>query len=231
MDNVLFTIVLLRVVVHFSCGVLLLRSWMSSKKHYISDFPFVLALMFLTLFVAKGVDLYIMASFTPASTLVAYFIMLRLRYVIMALNTIEMLVIVLFIWNRSRNKVNIGIIAGYTAAWAIWLFFVNDFFSLSKSVYLVVPVMILMVATFIFTYVQKRLTSKFNSLHVAIGVIVYVVSQLLRPALVTIGGGDWGMSWLCEVIDLAGWMLIFWGFIERSIQLKKRNVEPSMVVE
>ncbi len=96
------------------------------------------------------------------------------------------------------------------------------------SLYLVAPVLILLVATFLFTYIQKRLTNKFNSLHVTIGTVVYVVSQVIRPALGSIGDGDWGLTWIGEVIDLVGWLFIFRGFIEPSIQAKKRGLEQSL---
>lgn len=228
MEVISLIIVPLRVVIFLLCGLVLLKSWLVSKKRYFSDFPFVLALMFLTLFVGKCIDLYIVVNFTRSSTSAEYFTVLSFRYVILAINTVEMLFSVLIIWNRPRVLVNLGIIAGYSAVWIVWLLSAKDFSSLSRSLYLVAPVLILVVATFVFTYFQKRLTSKFNSLHVTIGTVVYVVSQLLRPALANIGGGEWGLSWICEVIDLVGWLFIFWGFIEPSLQAKKRGLEKPL---
>jgi hypothetical protein len=227
MDAIALIIVPVRVVVFLLCGLVLLKSWVVSKKRYFSDLPFVLALMFLTLFVAKCIDFYILVNFTSSSTSAEYLAVLSIRYVIMAINTIEILFAVLIVWNRSRVLVNLGIIAGYSAVWTLWLLSAKDFSSLSRSLYLVAPVLILLVATFTFTYFQKRLTSKFNSLHVTIGTVIYVVSQIIRPALANMGGGDWGLSWISEIIDLVGWLFIFRGFIEPTIQAKKRGlVQP-----
>ncbi len=228
MDIIALIIVPVRVVVFLLCGLVLLKSWLVSKKRYFSDLPFVLALMFLTLFVGKCIDLYILVNFTSSSTSAEYLAVLSIRYVIMAINTVEILSAVLIIWNRSRVLVNLGIIAGYSAVWIVWLLSAKDFSSLSRSLYLVAPVLILLVATFLFTYFQKRLTNKFNSLHVTIGTIVYVVSQVIRPSLANVGGGDWGLTWIGEIIDLVGWLFIFRGFIEPSIQAKKRGLEQAL---
>ncbi len=212
---------ILRIIVSFACGGLLLRSWLHSKKRYFSDFPFVFSLMFFTLAMAKIFDTFIAAAFIPGDPSMAFLSWIRLRYTVMAINTIEMLAIVLIIWFRSKRKASILIFSGYSLAWFIVLLVASNYETISKSLsYLVVPVMIALIFTFVFTYRQKRLVNKFNSLVVAIGTIIYAASQFIRPALTNIGSSAWGLTWLSELIDLIGWMFIFWGFFKPAVPIK-----------
>nr|MDO8110755.1 hypothetical protein [Candidatus Sigynarchaeota archaeon] len=222
MDLELLITLILRIIVSFACGGLLLRSWLRSKKRFFSDFPFVFSLMFFTLAVAKIIDAFIAAAFVPGDPSMAFLSWIRLRYSVMAINTIEMLAIILIIWFRSKRKASILIFSGYSLAWILVLLVASSYETISKTLsYLVVPVMIALIFTFVFTYRQKRLVNKFNSLVVAIGTIIYAASQFIRPSLTNMGSSAWGLTWLSELIDLIAWALIFWGFFKPAMPIKK----------
>ncbi|HME56023.1 MAG TPA: hypothetical protein VKM55_27720 [Candidatus Lokiarchaeia archaeon] len=203
---------------------------MKSKKRYLSDFPFVFSLMFFTLAFAKAFDAYIANTFMPQDSTLTFFRWIQLRYGVMAVNTLEMLAIVLIIWFRSKKKTNFFIFSMYAMAWILVLMLTSTYDEISKSVsYMVVPVLVALIATFIFTYRHKRLASKFNSLYVAIGTIIYAGSQFIRPFLIAIGPG-WGYGWLSEIIDLFGWLIIFWGFFKPAISIKKEiAIEKTLI--
>ena len=230
MDQLLVTMLIARIAINFSCGVLLFKSWMKSNKKYLSDFPFVFSLMFFTLAFAKAFDAYIAISFVPQDTTETFFRWIQARYAIMAVNTLEMLAIVLIIWFRSRKKTTFSIFSAYAMAWLLVLMLTTTYDAISKSVsYMVVPVLIALIATFVFTYRNKRLVNKFNSLYVAIGTIIYAGSQFIRPLLLSSGQG-WGYTWLGELIDLLGWLIIFWGFFKPAISIKKEiNLEKTVI--
>jgi hypothetical protein len=210
----------LRIILHAACGVLLVKNWLQGKKRFYSDFPFVLSLVFFTLAAAKAFDLGIFMVYTPADTSVAFLGWIRLRYVVMALNTIEMLAILLIIWFRARRGWSTSIFTVYSAAWGLMLLFAPTYEAISRSLlYFAVPVIISLILTFLFTYRQKRLVNKFNSLTVAIGTIIYAISQSIRAPLMSIGPGTWGLVWVSEIIDLAAWTIIFWGFFKPSVPI------------
>lgn len=203
---------------------------MKSKKRYFSDFPFVFTLMFFTLAFAKAFDTYIAMTFVPQDTTVTFFRWIQARYAVMAVNTLEMLAIVLIIWFRSSKKSIFLIFSAYTMAWLLVLLLTSTYDEISKSVsYMVVPVLVALIATFIFTYRYKRLANKFNSLYVAIGTIIYAGSQFIRPFLSSFGSG-WGYGWVGELIDLFGWLIIFWGFFKPALSIKKEvNLEKNLL--
>jgi hypothetical protein len=213
MDLWLLITYIARIIVSMASGAVLLTSWARGGKRYLSDFPFLMAIVFFTLAVGKMVDLYIAGTFGRSVESVIFFSWLRARYLIIAINIAEMLIVIMIIWFKSRTRLQLAILAGYGAAWALLLVTdqTYDAFTLSNSIMLT-PVIIAMIGTFLFIQHQKRLTNKLNAKLIAIGTIVYAISSLLQPTFATIGGGEWGLLPLNEVIDLVGWLLIFAGF-------------------
>ncbi|MBN2152620.1 MAG: hypothetical protein JW839_14295 [Candidatus Lokiarchaeota archaeon] len=230
MDIELTIVVSGRIVILLACGLLLLKSWLNCNKRFLSDFPFVYALVFFSLVVGKAIDLYIQVNFGPEDYSAAFLATTRVRYVVMAVTMTVLIGSVLIIWFRSKTRANLGILAGNAAIWALVVVFAPDYQSLSMSLtYLVSPVILILTFTFVFTYRQKRLMNKFNSLVVAIGCVITAAAHLMRPLLIRVGTGGWGLSWICEIIDLIAWTFIFWGFFKPPVHVQKVHEELSTV--
>ncbi len=222
MDIELTLIVSSRIVILFACGLLLFKSWMGCNKRYVSDFPFVFSLIFFSLVLGKIVDLYIQLNFGPLDISPAFLLVTRIRYLLMAVYMTGLIGSALIIWMKSRTRANLGILAGYATVWVAVALLSPDYQSLSMSLaYLVFPVILVLTFTFFFTYRQKRLQNKINSLVVAIGCVITAFAHVIRPSLIKLGTGGWGLSWICEIIDLVAWVFIFWGFFKPSMPARK----------
>lgn len=218
MDIELTLLLMTRIIILLACGLLLVKSWMASNKRFLSDFPFVFALIFFAFMVGKMVDLYIQMNFGPQDTSPAFLAATRARYIVMAVYMVGLIGSVLLIWFKSKKRANLGILSGYAATFVAVALLAPDYQSLSMSLtYLVFPVIVILTFTFFFTHHLKRLRNKFNSLVVAIGCIITAISHVIRPSLIKMGTGGWGLSWICEVIDLVAWAFIFWGFFKPPV--------------
>jgi len=219
-----------RIVILFACGLLLLKSWMGYNKRFLSDFPFVFALIFFAFMLGKVVDMYIMMNFGPQDTSPVFLDVTRIRYVVMADYMTGLIGSVLLIWFKPKKRANLAILSSYAAVLVATALLAPDYQSLSMSLtYFVFPVILVLTFTFFFTYRLKWLMNKFNSLVVAIGCIITAVSHAIRPSLIKMGTGGWGLSWICEVIDLVAWVFIFWGFFRPPIATRKVEEDVRVV--
>ena len=69
--------------------------------------------------------------------------------------------------------------------------------------------MILVSVTFLRIYKHKRLP-QFNSLLIAISYIVYTISQIIRPFIMTL---NVEYTWISEIIETLTWLLMGLSFI------------------
>lgn len=211
----LMLVLVTRIVVSAVSGALLFSKWLKPGKRYLSDFPFILAVMFLTLAFAKVFDFYIGLNFTRDSPSEDFSQLIIIRYILLAANITIMLVLVLIIWFRARRGLQILIFSGYAVSWAILFLTIPDYETLSKTgSMLMIPVIIVVLLTFIFIHHQKRLGNKFNALVIIYGISIYMASQFLRPTLVMAGSDEWGYLWITELMDLCAWLLIFYAFFK-----------------
>lgn len=212
MDHFSITVIFARIIVHYIMGIVLLGKWFKTERRYLTDFPLWISFIFLAWGTSKIVDLLIVISVGPSNDPNTLFGLIKLRYSLFALSLSLILVIVLIVWFRNKKKLQISLLAMYSFLWALCLIFINDYDSISKiSAYLLAPVILLMIFTFSFVYHQKRLPD-INSLYVVISLVVYTISQLLRPIMVGIGESDWGLMWLNEMIEIIAWFGIFMAF-------------------
>lgn len=204
---------ILRIIVMFICSFLLFMKWYKSEKRYLTDFPFIFGLLFATIGFAKIFDTYLAVNFGHDSPLPIFFVIMKFRYLFMALTFIELLVTQLVIWFRWNKRAQVGLLSIYSGLWAWILIAAPNYDALvANTSYLMVPLTLFVIFTFLFIYHQKRLPT-FHALYFAIGVIGTVISQVLRPVLLGIGDSEWGMNWLNEVIDLVSWVIIFFAFV------------------
>ncbi|MHA1847210.1 MAG: hypothetical protein ACTSXU_06155 [Promethearchaeota archaeon] len=207
------SIIIARIFILIINGAILLRIWLKSSKRYFTDFPFWFALTFFTLGISKLIDFYIgFVSNDMDSTNQLLFI-LKFRYFFFALTVGELIMVLLIIWFKNKRSVQVSILSLYSILWFFIIIYSRDYESLTKSSSIILlPAIIFIIFTFLFIYRQKRLP-KFHALYVAVGTIIYTISQILRPFMVRIGDTKWGLMWVCEIIDLAAWLIIFLGFI------------------
>lgn len=172
-------------------------------------------------------------NFGPFETSIGYLMLIRTRYIFMALTTSIVILITVIIWFRSKKKLQISLLFGYILSWLFLLTFVQEYQVLSKiGIYMSLIPIISWTITFIFVHFQKRLRNKLNASWIAIGTVIYLASQLLRNMLLSIGPGEWGLSWVAELIDLIGWTIIFLGFYRIHGSTKKNmhnNVTPEIL--
>ncbi|MFX0101019.1 MAG: hypothetical protein ACFFCS_15700 [Candidatus Hodarchaeota archaeon] len=176
---------------------------------------------------SKIFDFYLALEFEKDSSLPIFFAIMKGRYLLIALTFIELLVTILIIWFRWNKRAQIGFLSIYSALWTWVLLSTPNYDALLKfSSYLMVPVTGVLLFTFFFIYHQKRLPT-FHALYVALGTLGIVISQIIRPVLTSIGDSEWGMTWLCETIDVVSWVIIFFAFIIRPNYEEKRakNIE------
>ncbi|MEX2680336.1 MAG: hypothetical protein Q6373_001940, partial [Candidatus Sigynarchaeota archaeon] len=137
---------------------------------------------------------------------------------------------VLLIWFKSKKRANLGILSSYASVFVATALLAPDYQSLSMSLtYFVFPVILVLTFTFFFTYRLRRLMNKFNSLVVAIGCVITAISHVIRPSLIKIGTGGWGLSWICEIIDLIAWIFIFWGFFRPPVSTRKVEEDSRII--
>lgn len=220
----LIAIMAIRIVVHFALSCILLVKWSRSEKKYLTDFPFLFGVIFMTPAISKTFDLYLGNAFARDDTGTLFFNLMRVRYAITAVNLVFLLVALLVIWFRDKRKVQSAILGGYIAAWVVMLAVAPDYDTLSNALpWLVTPLTILVIATFAFIHAQKRLQSQFNALVVAIGTLIYAVGSVLYPVLTGTGTTGWGYGSIAEVVNLAGWTIMFLGFVKIKRPLKRKQ--------
>ncbi|MEX2716902.1 MAG: hypothetical protein Q6353_008580 [Candidatus Sigynarchaeum springense] len=230
MDIELTILLSSRIVILFACGLLLLKSWMGCSKRFLTDFPFVFALIFFAFMLGKVVDLYIQMNFGPQDASPAFLAITRIRYIVMAIYMTGFIGSVLLIWFKSKKRANLGILSSYASVFVATALLAPDYQSLSMSLtYFVFPVILVLTFTFFFTYRLRRLMNKFNSLVVAIGCVITAISHVIRPSLIKIGTGGWGLSWICEIIDLIAWIFIFWGFFRPPVSTRKVEEDSRII--
>ncbi|MHA1750354.1 MAG: hypothetical protein ACTSYF_17120 [Promethearchaeota archaeon] len=229
MDQILFIATVLRTIFNYACGLFLLKKWYQSKKRYLTDFPLLFALMSISLSTGKILDIYIILNFSGTQSTITFFRIIQLRYLMSAIASMIMLLIIVIIWFKGKEIVQIISMVIYGLMWAALLLFGNSHEQIAKlTSYYAMPLIILLIITFLLIYQQKRLPV-FHSLYVAIGTATYLLSALLYPVLMSLDTGEWGLAFLCEIIACVGWFTIAFSFTKKppyaTKQANKINIE------
>lgn len=219
-DPLLTISIIAREIVLIFLGFFLLNKWVKAEKRFYSDLPFLMALTTFILIVAKAYDLYLYNLFgdydfeiyiATDPILIWY---AKIRWLVILANTVPMVGLLLSIWMADYDKKYLYLtLIIFISSWTIYIVVVPTF-GLIKDihVFLLLPIILLSIITYLFLYKYKRLP-EIHSLLISIAWIAYLISSILRPFLMTIGEPPWGLVWVSELMDLIIWCIMTLGFV------------------
>ncbi len=219
-DPLLTISIIAREIVLIFLGFFLLNKWLKAEKRFYSDLPFLMALTTFILIVAKAYDLYLYNLFgdydfeiyiATDPILIWY---AKIRWLVILANTVPMVGLLLSIWMADYDKKYLYLtLIIFISSWTIYIVVVPTF-GLIKDihVFLLLPIILLSIITYLFLYKYKRLP-EIHSLLISIAWIAYLISSILRPFLMTIGEPPWGLVWVSELMDLIIWCIMTLGFV------------------
>ncbi|MHA1744808.1 MAG: hypothetical protein ACTSWW_02345, partial [Promethearchaeota archaeon] len=81
---------------------------------------------------------------------------------------------------------------------------------------------LLSIVTFLIIHKNKRLP-EINSLILAVGWILFVITQLIRPIWREIPSDSiWGMTWIGELLEMATMIIVGIGFLKPAFYASKK---------
>jgi hypothetical protein len=215
----LYLAIVSRVVVLSIFSIYLFRRWWQSEKRFYSDFPFLISLTMGILAVAKLYDLWIYDYYDTLNLEVLtgtdpfYLFLGKIRYLLIIANTLPLFAIMVNIWFNERERIKFTLIIAFTSFWGLYIFFAPNYTYLKNAlVFMILPMAVLSVITYIFLYKHQRLP-EIHSLVIGIAWIGYIISSIFRPALTELGTPPWGFTWLAELIDVVIWSVMSLGYL------------------
>lgn len=219
-DPLLALTIIIREIVLLILGLFLFYKWIKSEKRFYTDLPFLMALTTFILVLAKAYDLYLFNLFGDyefelyftADPVLIWFA--KARWLLMLANTVPMVGLLLSIWLADYDKNYLYLLLlVFISFWTIYIAIVPTF-ELIKNihVFLLLPIIILSIMTYLFLYKHKRLP-EVHSLIISIAWVAYLISSFLRTFFLTIGDPPWGIVWVSEIFDLIIWAVMTLGFI------------------
>ncbi len=210
-----------RIAVLFSCGGYLFYKWVKAPRHYTFDLPFLMGVSFTALAISKILDVFLMQMFygeaAENQNMVGHpgLVFGYARWLFMLVVIAPLLYANLHVWVAERERVRLGVVGAYVAIFSVLILETQTFAGLTALVpALVVPVGAITVVTFLFAYARKRLPNV-HGLLVGLGWAAYIVSSSMRPMLLSLGSGTFGLASIAEFLDMLAWLVIFAGFTMR----------------
>lgn len=207
----LWILELVKVIILFALGLLLLIRWGRAERRFYTDIPFLFALGFFILAGAESVDVLIHSGLLPPFDLFTY----KIRAAFTAISLGFFLYPTLLIWiserRRTRNLIPIIYIIS-----VLLIILVSPTEQLLRL--LLIPFMLVVyigfTVSFFLAWMWKRLT-EVHGLLISIGGTVTILGQILKvfipPTLV----------WISEVVEIFG-LIILWG----GLNIKTQTVKP-----
>ncbi|MHA1777629.1 MAG: hypothetical protein DRO88_04330 [Promethearchaeia archaeon] len=213
----------LKVIGLFILAFIMFRRWRRQTKRYFSDFPFLMGLTFVMYAVGKIYDLlvyYYLSNGQPFKDLSEIHSpygleLIKLRFFFSPmLVIIPYVIIMLEIWMEGKVKWQVVITSSFSVSsiTAILICQTYQQLLLINASISVVPVLISVISFFLI-YKRKRMP-EINSLLIAIGQLLFIIFQFIRPIWATIGGDPvWGLTWIAEIVETIPLILNGWGFL------------------
>jgi hypothetical protein len=203
-------------------GYFLYNKWKKQNQTYKTDFPFLMAILFLIFSLAKIFDLYLYIRFndtpnlaelnTPDALNIAKFRFLFSPVLCLA----PMVLLMLIIWFGDKRRLQISIGTAWATISIGAVLFAQNYPQLLSLISIVAfPPIVLSIITFGIINYQKKLP-EINSKFLAIGWFGYIITQLIRPIWITLGSGVFGLSWLGELVELVILVVIGLGYMRPS---------------
>ena len=134
------------------------------------------------------------------------------RWLFMLVVTTPLLYANLRVWVSEWERARLAVVGVYATLFAVLIIYAQRFIDLNALVpYILLPVAVLTIVTFLFTYAQKRLPNV-HGLLVGIGWLAYLVTSSLRPALISNGTETINFVTIAEMLDILAWLVLFAGF-------------------
>lgn len=213
----------LKVIGLLILSFIMFRRWSRQEKRYLSDFPFLMGITFVMYAVGKIYDLlvyYYLSDGQPFQDLSEInspygLELIKIRFFFSPLLVIiPYIIIMLEIWMGEKLKWQVIITSSFSAS-SITAILICQTYSqllLVNASISVVPVL-LSVISFFLIYKKKRMP-EINSLLIAIGQLMFIIFQFIRPIWATLGGDPvWGLTWVAEIVETIPLILNGWGFL------------------
>ena len=119
MDPILAGAMVARLGVMLACGGYLLARWLKGNRRYLTDFPFWFGLTFVTIGIAKIVDLVIGFRYLDGGSDALFLPLLKTRFTFFGLTAVMMMVVMVIIWFRGKRAAQAGILGAYAVLWVV----------------------------------------------------------------------------------------------------------------
>ena len=219
-------------LVLFFLSVTMYRKWHHQMKRYFSDFPFLMALTFGFYGLGKLLDTFLYYYFRNEVSLGSLatvqvpnaFLLTKIRFILSPiLVIIPFTILMLEIWfvDRKRLQIAIGSIWTIFSFVSVIIFQEYNQLLLSNALITLGPIL-LSIVTFLIIHRNKRLP-EINSLILAVGWILFVITQLIRPIWREIPSDSiWGMTWIGELLEMATMIIVGIGFLKPAFYASKK---------
>jgi hypothetical protein len=214
----LYLTIVLRIAVLFACGGYLFYKWAKAPRRYFFDLPFLIGVSFTALAASKVLDIILYEMLYGVAQENQYIVghpsmpFAHARWLFMLVVTAPLLYANLHVWVAERGRARLAVVGAHTALFALLILQTNTYAGLSAlTPYILLPVAIITVVTFLFAYASKRLPNV-HGLLVGLGWAAYLVTSSVRPMLLASGTGTFGLVSVAEILDMLAWLVIFIGF-------------------
>jgi hypothetical protein len=209
-------------IVLIGIGTFLIKKWNKQDQKYMTDFPVLMAMLFFIFGIAKIFDIYLYTRFsdtpnlaelnTPNALLIA-----KVRFLLSpVLCVVPIMVLMLIIWFGEKKKLQVLIGSLWATISIVSVLVAQNYPQLLSTISLVAfPPIIFSIITYGILYRQKKIP-EINSKYLAIGWASYLVTQLIRPIWMTLGSGEFGLSWLGELIELMTMVIVGLGYMKSA---------------
>jgi len=242
----LFVITFIKAITLFAVGFFLLRKWLAQNKKYYTDFPFLMSVTFFIYAIGKIYDIVLYSIVDGTADLASqsefdpiFLLIVKIRFLISPIIVvIPLLILMLIIWFSEKKRTQIIISITWITMSILSVFLVNTYSQILIVNSLVAfPIILLSVISFVIIHINRRLP-QINSLYLALGWSLYIVSQIIRPLWIGLGAGNWGLTWVGELVELGTLLIIALGYVkpakyDRKKEIKtksKKNINESEIV-
>ncbi len=217
-DTDLLIVMLIRIAFLFAGGGYLFYKWAKAPRRYFSDFPFLMGISFSALGASKVFDIVLYSMFLDVNyaNLAVWderLVFGYVRWLMMLVVSAPLLYANLKVWAADHPRLRLFLVGAHTVGFAILILLSQSFAALNAlTSWLILPLALITILTFLFIYKQKRLPNV-HGLLVGMGWLGYVFSSYIRPTLMRVGNPPWGLVIIAELLDLVMWVIIFFGFV------------------
>ena len=234
----LVTILLIGREILYPIGAfILIRQWLNAKARYYTDLPFLFGLAMLIMCIYTPIEI-ICVGFYPLVTIdsslgkIVYLIILNLTALVLGIN----FVILLVIWFPKHKKGTLGSTIGWISFTEIAIIlsaFVNVALMDILLIAISLPMYIIFVITFLFSYYHKRLPN-IHPLLIGLGMSIIIISHIIHSILgqvgIRLGGIYTDATWPAMIIWLVGFVVMFLGFIRKAPYYNSINTFSSSTI-